>query len=56
MTKEYPLFTDADGNVWTTECEPTVECDVIDPAADTPAYRFVLKRNADGGAYLARVK
>ena len=54
MTKEYPLFTDADGNVWTTECEPTVECDVIDPAVDAPAYRFTQKRDADGCLYLER--
>jgi hypothetical protein len=34
MPKEYYLFTDAEGNVWTTECEPTVEDDLIDPTED----------------------
>jgi hypothetical protein len=31
MTKEYPLFTDAEGNVWTTECPIWQDPDVIDP-------------------------
>ena len=37
MTKEYPLFTDADGNVWTTECEPWHEEDVFDPSEEEDA-------------------